>query len=396
MARRAPRRNARALSHIGRLGQGDEEPRVERRARRPAHARPPHRGAAHLAVAQPAEERLDQRVAGGEGVVLLVLDRHLAPERAQHGAVLRQIESGQRVDFKLGPDVERHFAGQHVDRGVHLEADALGRLDGDIFEARLEERRHRPQRRRRVRSGGNARAQAARAAIGQRAHRREIAAAQIEQRIVRAGHLGARRRHARSQLARDALPLRRIVGGARAEGGQVGLDRLEDGVEPAHRFGEHAHAGVEHVEHVRRQRALGAKGVDAHLARLADAVDAADALLDGRRAPRQIVVHQHVAVLEVAPLAAQLRAEHHARAFGIAKARHQLVALGGGQIAGVRQGLDAFLGQGGAQVLDGLARLGKNQHLLAGELSFDQRAERFQLRVLPLGAQSLSARDELF
>ncbi len=305
MPRRPPRRDTRSLRHVRRLRQRHQITRVQRRSLHAAHLGPGHRRAPQLAVAQPAEERFHQRMPGGEGIVLLVPHRHLAPERSQHGAVLLEIESRQRVYLELGPDVERHLAGQHVHLDVHRQPDALGRLDGHRLEPRLQQRRDRLQRGGRVvdqcsalrappvaggprSSRADARPQPLPAALRQRAHRRQIAAAQIEQRVVGARHLRPRRRDAPRDLGGLARPLLRIVAGSERE--QLRLDALQHRVEPARRLGEDAHARVEHFQHARGQRALGREGVDAHLARLPDAVDAPDALLDGGRAPGEIVV----------------------------------------------------------------------------------------------------------
>ncbi len=107
-------------------------------------------------------------------------------------------------------------------------------------------------------------------------------------------------------------------------------------------------------------------------------------------------------MLEVAPLAAELGAEEHARAVGIAEARHQLVALGGREIAGVGERFDRLglrVPGGGApelqaQVLDGLARLGEDEHLVVREVVEEQVAQHLQLGVLLAGGQLLRARGE--
>ena len=129
------------------------------------------------------------------------------------------------------------------------------------------------------------------------------------------------------------------------------------------------------------------KGEDADFAGLSDPVDAADALLDGGRAPREIVVHQDVAVLEVPPFPAQLRAEQHARTVGIAKACDQLVAFRRRQLSDVRERLDPFpfalwSGELRAQVVDRFARLREDQHFLVDQLAVEQLAELAQLRIV--------------
>jgi hypothetical protein len=179
-----------------------------------------------------------------------------------------------------------------------------------------------------------------------------------------------------------------------------GPDLLEHRVQAADRLGEDPDAGIEHVEHARRQRALGPEGVDGDLAQLPDAIDAADPLLDGRRAPGEVVVDQHVAVLEVAPFPAQLGAEEHAGPLRVAEAGHQLVAVGGRQVAHVGERLDAFLlarapGEPLAQVVDGLARLGEDQHLLVRQRAREQRAEGRELRVCAVFGERRGLRREL-
>ena len=58
----------------------------------------------------------------------------------------------------------------------------------------------------------------------------------------------------------------------------------------------------------------------------ADAIQSPDALLHGRRLPRQVVEHQAVAELEVAPLAARFGRHQHARPIGCAEPRDLGVA----------------------------------------------------------------------
>ena len=62
-------------------------------------------------------------------------------------------------------------------------------------------------------------------------------------------------------------------------------------------------------------------------------------------APRQVVVHEVVAELEVAALAADLGADEHLRALGVAEAGHLAVALHQRQIAVVAERLDALVAQ---------------------------------------------------
>ena len=85
-------------------------------------------------------------------------------------------------------------------------------------------------------------------------------------------------------------------------------------------------------------------------------------------------------MLEVAPFAPELGAEEHAGPFRIAEPRHELVAIGRRKIADVREGFDAGLapfrtGELRTQVVDGLARLGEDEDLLAGERTVEQLAK---------------------
>src|SRR5207248_2156470 len=152
-----------------------------------------------------------------------------------------------------------------------------------------------------------------RAPIGERLHRREVAAAAIEERIVAARDFRPGGGDPLGDLGELPLPELVVVRGAGPERGQFRLDALEHGVEATDRLAEDAYRGIEQVEHPRGERPFRTEGVDADLARLPDAVDAPDALLDGGRAPGEIVVHQHVAVLEVAALAAELAGKQDAR-----------------------------------------------------------------------------------
>ena len=398
MPRRAARRHLRALRQIGGLGQRHQEPRVEGGAGDAPDARPVHRRTAQLAVAHPAEERLHQRMARREGIVLLVSDGNGAPERAEHHPVAREVESCQRVHLQLGPDVERDLAREHVDLHVHRQPYPPGRFDGDHFEPPLEMVGDRGQRHVGLVPRQKRHAQPVRPPPRQRADRVEVAAAAVEERVDRPHHLGPRRGDALGEPAQRAFPELLVVGDASAERRQLRFDGLQDVVEPAHRLAEHADRLVEQVEDARGEGSFRPEGEDAHLARLADAVDAADALLDRRRAPGEIVVHEHMTVLEVATLSAQLGAEQHARPLGIAETRHQLVPLGRGEVSGVRQRLDALAlplrpRQLQPQVLDRLARLGEHQHLLTGQLAVEQLAERLQLGIV-LGRKRRGARRE--
>src|SRR4051812_44526217 len=91
-------------------------------------------------------------------------------------------------------------------------------------------------------------------------------------------------------------------------------------------------------------------------------------------------------MLEVAPLAAQLGAEEDARPLRIAEAGDELVALRRRKVSDVGERFDAGLAafgsaELGAEVLDGLARLGEDEHLLARERAVEKLAESVQLGV---------------
>ena len=111
--------------------------------------------------------------------------------------------------------------------------------------------RHRLECRRSVRARPHS--QPVRAALGERSHRREVAAPAVEERVVAARHLRTRRRHAGSDLGELLLPERVVVRGAGAERGQLRLDALEHGVEPADRLAEDAHRGIEEIEDAGRE-----------------------------------------------------------------------------------------------------------------------------------------------
>src|SRR3954469_17455713 len=91
-------------------------------------------------------------------------------------------------------------------------------------------------------------------------------------------------------------------------------------------------------------------------------------------------------MLEVAPFAAQLGAEEDARPLRIAEAGDELVALRQRKVSDVGERFDAGLAafgsaELGAQVLDGLAGLGEDEHLLARERAVVKLAESAQLGV---------------
>src|SRR3954471_19760644 len=93
-----------------------------------------------------------------------------------------------------------------------------------------------------------------------------------------------------------------------------------------------------------------------------------------------------MAMLEVAPLAPQLGAEEDARPLRMPEAGDELVAVRRREVSDVGQGFDAGLApfrsaELGAEVLDGLARLGEDEHLLAREWAVEKLAENAQLGV---------------
>ena len=87
------------------------------------------------------------------------------------------------------------------------------------------------------------------------------------------------------------------------------LQAAEDGADLADDQLEHRDLLFEQRQHLLLQRAARDQIEHEHLAVLADAVDAADALLDRHRVPGHVEVDQGVAELDVAPLAARLRAQ---------------------------------------------------------------------------------------
>ena len=80
------------------------EQHLETAGGRPAVLDGPAAVAAVGTVAQEAEQRLDDRVAGGEVLDLLLLHRGVAPERAEHGALLAELSSpGSASTFSAWP-----------------------------------------------------------------------------------------------------------------------------------------------------------------------------------------------------------------------------------------------------------------------------------------------------
>ena len=146
VARCPARRHPGALRQIPGFRQRDEKPRIEGGTGQPAHVRARHHRAAQLPVADPGEEGFDQRVAGRERVDLLVLDGEFAPEGADYGPVLREIEAGKRVHFQLRPDTKRNLAGHDVHLDVDGEPYPLRRLDGDRLQPHLQRRGGHAQR----------------------------------------------------------------------------------------------------------------------------------------------------------------------------------------------------------------------------------------------------------
>src|SRR3989449_570841 len=86
----------------------------------------------------------------------------------------------------------------------------------------------------------------------------------------------------------------------------------EDQVQLAHHQLEQLDLPVEQLEDIRLDRPGGGQVHDVDLARLPDAVQAADALLHHHRVPRQVVVHEHIAELEVPSFAASAGGDQHA------------------------------------------------------------------------------------
>ena len=74
-------------------------------------------------------------------------------------------------------------------------------------------------------------------------------------------------------------------------------------------------------------RARDVGNIDKHFAVLADAIHASDALLDQIRVQWQVEHHEVARVLEVASLAADLRAHQHARPVGLDEPCSVAIAL---------------------------------------------------------------------
>src|SRR3989449_563743 len=116
----------------------------------------------------------------------------------------------------------------------------------------------------------------------------------------------------------------------------------EDQVQLAHDQLEQLDLPVEQLEDVGLDGPRRREVHDMHLARLADAVQAPDALLDHHRVPGEVVIHEHVAELEVASFAAGAGGDQDARPV-LVEGADALVPLGGRVSAPVDDGLPAEL-----------------------------------------------------
>ncbi len=117
------------------------------------------------------------------------------------------------------------------------------------------------------------------------------------------------------ELLLQARQRRLAFGDAREEDLlQVVLDVAEDRVEAADRFLEDPDAVAERRQaRAPRSCPRDSEIEDRHRVLLTDAVDSTDALLDPHRVPRQVVVDQDVAELEVPALAAGLGGDQDLR-----------------------------------------------------------------------------------
>jgi len=87
------------------------------------------------------------------------------------------------------------------------------------------------------------------------------------------------------------------------------------------------------------------------------------ALLDGRWAPRQVIIDQVMRELKVAALASDFGADQHPRPVRIPKARHLAIPVDQREISVVNQRLEAFLAQLVHHHLERGAHLGEDQNL---------------------------------
>ena len=92
--------------------------------------------------------------------------------------------------------------------------------------------------------------------------------------------------------------------------GFAAFEVAKDEVELADYQLEHADLAGEEVDDVGLDGFVAAQVEDGHILVLAEAVQAADALLDAHGVPRQVVVDQLVAELEIAALGAAFGADH--------------------------------------------------------------------------------------
>src|SRR5262249_15787447 len=105
--RQLARGNARSGARVLGLGGHDVEQDLEA----PGGDAPLVDGAASIpavrSVAEESEQGLDDGVAGGKEVDLLLLHRRVSPEGAEDGALLAEFQPGQRLDLQSVAEVER-------------------------------------------------------------------------------------------------------------------------------------------------------------------------------------------------------------------------------------------------------------------------------------------------
>src|SRR5207244_2448389 len=130
--------------------------------------------------------------------------------------------------------------------------------------------------------------------------------------------------------------------------GQPALELLraaelaQDQVQLAHHQLEQLDLPVEQLEDVRLDGPCGGEVHDVDLARLPDAVQPSDALLHHHRVPGEVVVHEHVAELQVTSFAAGAGGDEDARLV-LVEGADALVPLGGRVSTPIHDGLAAEL-----------------------------------------------------
>ena len=137
----------------------------------------------------------------------------------------------------------------------------------------------------------------------------------------------------------------------------------EDQIQLAHDQLEQLDLLIEQLEDVRLDRPRRCEVHDVDLARLPDAVQPSNALLHHHRVPRQVVVHEHVAELEVPSLAAGASGDQHA-ALVIVERADTLVPIGGRVRAPVDDGLSVELLHALFDQLNGRPVIAEDHHAI--------------------------------